>query len=120
MPTEKEIVDQLRGFYEGGGMRQKDLAAALGLSPQQLGEILASRNRPTAAQILRIQEFLAKENMKTDFLDPRTTPRQAASNPGPKTLTEARDRIEALEAQLRGSAAAPAVALASNRGARTD
>ena len=48
--------------------------------------------------------------MKTDFLDPRTTPRPTASNPGPKTLSEAREHIEVLEAQLlqlRGSATAP-------------
>jgi hypothetical protein len=39
--------------------------------------------------------------------------RQAASNPGPKTLLEARDRIADLEAQLlqlRGSATAPKAA----------
>jgi hypothetical protein len=41
--------------------------------------------------------------------DPRTKPRPTAGNPGPKTLTEAKERIEVLEAQLRGSAKPAAV-----------
>jgi hypothetical protein len=44
------------------------------------------------------------------LIDPPKPPRQAAGNPGPKTLTEAREKIEVLEAQLlelRGSATAP-------------
>jgi hypothetical protein len=57
-------------------------------------------------------QFLEEnKSMKTNYLDPRATPRPTASNPGPKTLTEARDRIEVLEAQLkqiRGAAPKPA------------
>jgi transcriptional regulator with XRE-family HTH domain len=106
----RELVIDLRAWYEDNDVSQKNLARKLYLTPQQLSEIFAGRNRPTGEQVLRIQEFL-RTNMKTDYLDPRIKPQQAASNPGqPKTLTEARDRIADLEAQLRGSAkpAAPA------------
>jgi hypothetical protein len=99
-------------------MSQKDLAGKLSLSPQQLAELFARRNRPTGEQVLKIQEFLRTNNMKTNYVDPRTTPRQAAGNPGPKTLTEARERIESLEAQLvqlRGAAAQPAFTCRSRR-----
>jgi hypothetical protein len=102
----RQLITDLRGWYEGNDVSQKNLARKLYLSPQQLSEIFAFRNRPTGDQVLRIQEFL-RTNMKTDYLDPRTKPRQAAGNPGPKTLTEARDRIEVLEAQLRGSGTTP-------------
>src|SRR5271166_6978207 len=96
----RELVSDLRAWYEDHDMSQRDLAGKLDISPQQLAEIFARRNRPTGEQVLKIQEFLRTNNMKTDFLDPRTAPRQPASNPGPKTLSEARERIEVLEAQL--------------------
>jgi transcriptional regulator with XRE-family HTH domain len=103
----RELIIDLRAWYEDHDVSQKNLARKLYLSPQQLSEIFAGRNRPTGDQVLRIQEFLRTNDMKTDFIDPRTKPRPTASNPGPKTLTEARERIEVLEAQLRGSGTAP-------------
>jgi transcriptional regulator with XRE-family HTH domain len=108
----RELVIDLRAWYEDNDVSQKNLARKLYLTPQQLSEIFAGRNRPTGEQVLRIQEFLRTNNMKTDYLDPRTKPQQAASNPGPKTLTEAKERIEILEAQIR-LAAKPAVVPAS-------
>jgi transcriptional regulator with XRE-family HTH domain len=104
-PT-KELITDLRAWYEDHDVSQKNLARKLYLTPQQLSELFAGRNRPTGDQVLRIQEFL-RTNMRTDYIDPRTKPRPTASNPGPKTLTEARERIEVLEAQLRGSGTAP-------------
>jgi transcriptional regulator with XRE-family HTH domain len=102
MPPElaRELVTDLRAWYEDHNVSQKNLARKLYLSPQQLSEIFAGRNRPTGEQVLRIQEWLRTNNLRID-IDPRTKPRPAASNPGPKTLTEARDRIADLEAQLR-------------------
>jgi hypothetical protein len=103
----RELVTDLRAWYEDQrDLSQKNLARKLYLTPQQLSELFAGRNRPTGDQVLRIQEFLRVNNMRID-IDPRTKPRQAATNPGPKTLTEARERIEVLEAQLRGSGTAP-------------
>jgi transcriptional regulator with XRE-family HTH domain len=101
----RELVTTLRAWYESSDVSQKNLARKLYLSPQQLSEIFAGRNRPTGDQVLRIQEFLRTNNMKTDHLDPRTKPRPTTSDPGrPKTLSAALDRISLLEAQLRGSA----------------
>lgn len=102
----RELVIDLRAWYEDHDVSQKSLARKLYITPQQLSEIFAGRNRPTGEQVLRIQEFL-RTNMKTDYLDPRTI-QKPAGNPGqPKTLTEARDRIADLEAQLRGSGMVP-------------
>jgi hypothetical protein len=105
MPTDRsrQLIFELDAWYRSHAMRQKDLAVSLNMSAQQLAEILALRNRPTGEQALRIVEFLETENMKTDFLDPRTETRVSThtripSHPG--TLLEASETIEALEAEL--------------------
>jgi hypothetical protein len=87
MPPErsKQLVYELDAWYRSHTVRQKDLAAALELSPQGLNEILALRNRPSGETALRIVEFLKSKNMTTDK---------------PKTLTAALDQIEALTAEL--------------------
>src|ERR1700722_20011380 len=93
----KELVTELRAWYEDQrDLSQKNLARKLYLSPQQLSEIFAGRNRPTGEQVLRIQEFLRTNNMKIDYLDPRTKPRPITSDGRPKTLHEAKGMIEAL------------------------
>src|SRR6267154_2651676 len=58
-----ELVEQLRIWYRSHGARQKDLATALGLTPQALAEILGKRNRPNSETTLRILDFLITENM---------------------------------------------------------
>lgn len=79
-------------------MRQKDLARRLGLSPQSLNEILASRNRPTGSQILAIQAFLRDQTIMTHPVEP-------------KTLLAAKEQIASLTSELNtlraGSATAP-------------
>jgi hypothetical protein len=49
MPPElsRQLVFDLDCWYRSHKVPQKDLAAELGLSPQQLSEILSLRNRPT-------------------------------------------------------------------------
>jgi hypothetical protein len=101
----QELVSQVKAWYEANkhNTRQRDLAEALGVSPTGLCNIFTGANQPSASTTLAMIQFLEEtKTMKPiNFLDPRTTPRQAAGNPGqPKTLTEARERIEALEAQL--------------------
>jgi DNA-binding XRE family transcriptional regulator len=109
----QELVAQVKEWYETHEMLQRDLAEKLGVSPTGLCQIFAGVNNPSASTALAMIRFLEENNMKTNYLDPRTTPRQAAGNPGqPKTLTEARERIEVLEAQLlqlRGAAPKPAL-----------
>jgi len=110
----QELVSQVKSWYETHDMLQRDLAAKLGVSPTGLCQIFAGKNVPSASTALAMIRFLEEnQNMKTDYIDPRTTPRPTAGIPGPKTLTEARDRIADLEAQLlllRGSATAPKAA----------
>jgi hypothetical protein len=92
---------------EATSTSQVALSKELGLSPQNLSLILRGTNCPNSETTLQIIEIIEPETMRTDYIDPRATPRQSAGNPGPKTLTEARDRIADLETQLlqlRGSA----------------
>jgi len=100
MPPErtKQLVYELDAWYRSHTMRQKDLANELGLSAQQLAEILALRNRPTGEQALQIAEFLETENMSTTKT-PHPTIRHDPDKP--KSLDEARARIGALNEQLR-------------------
>lgn len=100
-----KLVFELDAWYRSHGVRQKDLADSLAMSPQQLSEVLSLRNRPTAEQILRIQEFLQTNNMKT-IVDPPAMPRTSTPDPNdPRTLHEAKGMIEALRAQLKGGTA---------------
>lgn len=107
----QELVAEVKAWYETHEMLQRDLAAKLGVSPTGLCQIFAGINKPSASTTLAMIRFLEEnQSMNTNYVDPRTTPRQAAGNAGPKTLTEARERIETLEAQLvqlRGVATAP-------------
>jgi DNA-binding XRE family transcriptional regulator len=104
----QELVAEVKAWYEAHEMLQRDLAAKLGVSPTGLCQIFAGVNQPSAATALAMIRFLEEnKTMKTDYIDPRATPRPTAGNPGPKTLTEARDRIADLEAQLRGSGMVP-------------
>jgi transcriptional regulator with XRE-family HTH domain len=119
----RELVTDLRAWYEDHDVSQKNLARKLYLTPQQLSEIFAGRNRPTGDQVLRIQEFLRANNMKTDFIDPRTAPRSTTNDPlQPKSLGQAKEMIEDLRAQLKGGAplsakpAAPASPTAKAQG----
>jgi transcriptional regulator with XRE-family HTH domain len=100
----KEWVAALRTWYHAGGMRQKDLAAALALSPQSLNEILAGRNQPTGDQIVRIIEFMKTLDSKSPAIG--RDPSQ------PQTLAQAKEMLSAAReqlAQLRGGS--PAIAI---------
>ena len=102
-----QLVKQLRQWYESHSMPQKDLAATLDLSPQQLAEIFGGRNRPTGPQVLEIIAFLNNENMKPERIDPPAPPRQPiAEHPDqPRTLHDAKERIAELlgrDLNLRG------------------
>jgi ribonuclease D len=102
-----QLVFELDAWYRSHAVRQRDLADSLAMSPQQLSEVLSLRNRPTAEQILRIQEFLRTNNMKT-IVDPPAMPRASTRDPNePKTLLEAKGMIESLRAQLKDAAPSP-------------
>jgi transcriptional regulator with XRE-family HTH domain len=99
MPTDrtKQLVYELDAWYRGHKLRQKDLAAELGLTAQALSEILSLRNRPSSEATLRIVEFLETETMKPHFDDPPGT----IDPEEPKTLHQAKEMLSALRAELK-------------------
>lgn len=105
------LISRLRAHMEATSVSQVALSKELGLSPQNLSLILRGTNCPNSETTLQIIEIIEPKSMKTDFLDPRATPRPTINDLGrPKTLSAALDRIEALESQLlqlRGSAPKP-------------
>jgi transcriptional regulator with XRE-family HTH domain len=114
MPTDrtKQLVYELDAWYRGHTLRQKDLAAELGLTAQALSEILSLRNRPNSETALRIIEFLS-QTMKTELVDPPTFPAESTRNPNePKTLHEAKEMIADLRAQLKSAPPASTTKLA--------
>jgi hypothetical protein len=78
-------------------MRQKDLSAALQISPQQLSELLAGRSKSTGSTALKILDFL---NTKTFMIPTSETPIDA-HNGRPNTLQEAREMVDLLRAELK-------------------
>jgi transcriptional regulator with XRE-family HTH domain len=103
MPPERseQLVYELEAWYRSHSVRQKDLAGSLGMSAQQLAEILSMRNRPTGEQALRILEFLNAENMKPQLADPPAMPRASTRDPNePRTLLEAKNQLENLRLEV--------------------
>jgi hypothetical protein len=84
-PDQKCVID-LKHWYASHDMAQKDLAAAVGMTPQGLADLFSNRNQPTGAQAVAILKFLQSQNMSV-ITERRT----------PKTLAEAKEQLEALE-----------------------
>lgn len=78
-------------------MRQKDLAGELGLTAQQLAELLARRSKPTGAQALRILDFLTTKTIMT----PTDETPIDAHNGRPNSLLEAREMLDLLRQELK-------------------
>jgi transcriptional regulator with XRE-family HTH domain len=105
MPADRttQLVYELDAFYRAHRLRQKDLAAELGLSAQALSEILSLRNRPSSETTLRIIEFLEEKSMNAEpqVFTPKPDRPPRADNPdNPATLFLAKERISALNAEL--------------------
>ena len=78
-------------------MRQKDLSAALQISPQQLSELLAGRSKSTGIQALRIFDFLSE---KTLMIPTDETPMDPYRD-RPKTLAHASSMLDRLREELK-------------------
>jgi hypothetical protein len=108
----EQTIKNLRAWYESHDIRHKDLAASLSLSPQQLAELFAFRNRPTGIQICRIQEFLNERTMNSIRVDPPNFPKPSTRDPSvPLTLSSAKEMLAARDAELaalRAAIASPA------------
>jgi transcriptional regulator with XRE-family HTH domain len=98
----QELVSQVKAWYEANQMLQRDLAAKLGVSPTGLCQIFAGVNQPSAATTLKMIQFLEQnKSMKTNYLDPRATPRPTASDDRPKTLGSAIEKIDSLQMRIK-------------------
>jgi DNA-binding XRE family transcriptional regulator len=88
VPPERtaQLIAGLREYRERNAISQAALARILCISPANMFEILKGKHSPNAETALHIEELLRTNNM--------TTVDQ------PKTLTAAKDRIEALTAEL--------------------
>jgi transcriptional regulator with XRE-family HTH domain len=63
-PRVERLVVEMKAWIERNHIAQKDLAVLLGMTPQGITEIFSGRNRPTADQVLRMLEIMAKEKRK--------------------------------------------------------
>jgi transcriptional regulator with XRE-family HTH domain len=52
------LIAELKEWAASRGLRQKDLAKLLGVSPQLVTEWFAKRREPTGEKVLEIQELL--------------------------------------------------------------
>jgi hypothetical protein len=91
-PEMRRLIDDLRTLYSSGAATNKAISEALGIKPPQLSDIWAGRHGLTGDQVFRAQQFLSK------FMSTTETPRPTIghSPDSPKSLSEARDRIESL------------------------
>jgi plasmid maintenance system antidote protein VapI len=60
----ERLVEEMRLWCEKHGVRHKDLAELLGISPQGVTEIFKGRNQPTGEQALQMIELLKTKPRK--------------------------------------------------------
>jgi hypothetical protein len=63
----QSLTKELRAFIDSGAMLQKDVAAALQMSPSGLADVLSGRNRLTGTQVISTQNFLHERDFKEQF-----------------------------------------------------
>jgi transcriptional regulator with XRE-family HTH domain len=54
----RRLIAELEAWCKVNNIKQKDLAVSLGMSPQQLNNIIKNRQDPTGEQTLHIQELI--------------------------------------------------------------
>jgi transcriptional regulator with XRE-family HTH domain len=54
----RRLIAELETWRKANKIKQKDLADSLGMSPQQLNNIIKDRQEPTGEQALHIQELI--------------------------------------------------------------
>ena len=78
----RELVAEMKAWYETHDMLQRDLAAQLGVSPTGLCQILAGVNQPSASTALAMIQFLEEnQSMRTERVDPPTFPKPSIRDP---------------------------------------
>lgn len=107
-PFEEIVVDSLNDYKKATGVKQKELAALLGWSPQDLNDIIKRRKAVGAYRMRHIMDRLG-ESFSQDFLqrlgERKPLQKDNAKFPVPyfyKTETE-KNYVEKLFAILRGS-----------------
>jgi DNA-binding transcriptional regulator YiaG len=54
----RRLIAEVEAWRKANHIKQKDLAASLGMSPQQLNNIIQDREDPTGEQTLHMQELI--------------------------------------------------------------
>lgn len=54
----RRLIAEVEAWRQANKVKQKDLAQMLGVSPQQLNDILKDRTKPTGEQALHLLELL--------------------------------------------------------------
>ena len=54
----RRLIAEVEAWRKANHIKQKDLAASLGMSPQQLNNIIQDREDPTGEQALHMQELI--------------------------------------------------------------
>ena len=54
----RRLIAEVEGWRRADRIKQKDLAATLGMTPQQLNDVLKDRTQPTGEQVLHLQEII--------------------------------------------------------------
>jgi len=52
------LIAEVEAWRQANNVKQKDLAKTLGISPQQLNDILKDRTKPTGEQALHLLELI--------------------------------------------------------------
>ena len=60
----RRLIAEVEAWRKANGILQKDLAASLGISPQQLNNIVKGRTDPTGEQTLQLLEMIRTKPVK--------------------------------------------------------
>jgi transcriptional regulator with XRE-family HTH domain len=57
----QRLISRFEDWRKRHRIKQKDVAVELGMTPQQLNDILKGRTQPTGEQALHIQEMMSRK-----------------------------------------------------------
>lgn len=60
----RRLITEVVAWIRANHIKQKDLAATLGMSPQQLNNILKDRTDPTGEQTLHLEELIKQQQRR--------------------------------------------------------
>lgn len=101
-----QLIKSIRQMCEARGIRNVEVARAIGVSPQAVWNIFNGKSQVSGEQALALEELLLKDQiMKPHFVDPPAMPRETNE---PKTLGSAKEMLAELRAELAQLKGSPA------------